>query len=737
MKIRGRSASHRFGLPAAAILLAAALLALPGPSPVAQQGTFEGTAEVVEVQVPVNVVTREGDPVRGLTADDFEVYDRGRKQDISDFEVVDLSSLPEESLRAPAAVEAAIPAAARRHFLLLFDLTFASPASVTKARRAASEFVLQHLHPSDLVAVATFSLDVGPRLLVTFTPDRAQLARAIDTLGAPRLLDRTGAVDPLHFMIEDPERASRNSGFSEVEDNRRGGGFAGVEAEVQAYLQVVANEMDKQEKTYQRGFVSSWVAALGDMASALKSVEGRKHVVFFSEGFDGRLLFGRGPDAWDKKAEEDQRALQFGLHWMVDSDDIYGNTALQAQTHDMLEAFRRSDCVIQAVDISGLGSANAEQRRAHVVGQDALFYMANETGGGLYEDTNDLSSELQSVLDRSSVTYVLTFHPSQLENDGSYHRLDIKVRKDVGRGSSVSHRAGYFAPRPYEELHPLEKNLIAADAIAAAAPKHELELNVLAAPFRATEERAYVPVIIEVGGEKLLGGQDSDALATEFYAYVSDDQGQMRDFFTHRVTLNLTPEGRDAMRRTGLKYYGHLSLEPGEYLVRVLVRNAETGRTGVESVHVSVPNFEQAEPRLLPPFFVEPSGRWFLVREQQTTRQDTVVYPFTVNGSPYIPAAKPTVEPGEDSDVVLVGYNLPAGDLEVSGTVITPEGREIDAGQLSVVERTITGIGGLDKLRARFRVHDIAGGTYTLKVALKQPGAEMAQVNSIPFSVPN
>jgi VWFA-related protein len=737
MNIRGRSASHPFGVRAAAVSLALAMLALPGPSPVAQEGTFEGTADVVEVQVPVNVVSRDGAPVRGLTAEDFEIFDRGRKQDVSDFEVVDLASIPEESLRAPASMEAAIPAAARRHFLLLFDLTFASPASVIKARRAASDFVLQSLHPADLVAVATFSLDVGPRLLVTFTPDRAQLARAIDTLGAPRLLEQSGAVDPLHFMIEDPERTLQSSGFSDVDSQGRGGAFAGVDAEVQAYLQVIANEMERLDKSYQRGIVSSWVASLQDMASALASVEGRKHVIFFSEGFDGRLMLGRGADAWDRDAEDDRVQLQLGQYWMVDSDDIYGNTALQAQTFDMLEAFRRSDCVIQAVDISGLGSPNEEHRRAHTVGQDALFYMANETGGGLYENTNDLGGELESVLERSSVTYVLTFHPFELENDGSYHRLEIKLRRDVGRGSSVSYRAGYFAPRPYEELHPLEKSLIAADAIAAAAPRHELDIDVLAAPFRATEARAYVPVIIELAGEKLLAGQKSDALSTELYAYVSDEHGQMRDFFTHRVTLNLTDEGRDQMRRTGLKYYGHLSLEPGEYLVRVLARNAETGRTGVESVHVSVPNFEQAEPRLLPPFFVEPSGRWFLVREQQTTTQETVVYPFTVNGSPYVPAAKPNLEPGEDSDVVLVAYNLLAGDVEVSGTVITSEGREIDVGQLLVVERTITGIGGLDKLRARFRVTDLAGGTYTLKVALKQPGAELAQVNSIPFSVSN
>jgi hypothetical protein len=194
-------------------------------------------------------------------------------------------------------------------------------------------------------------------------------------------------------------------------------------------------------------------------------------------------------------------------------------------------------------------------------------------------------------------------------------------------------------------------------------------------------------------------------------------------------------EGRENMSQAGLKYYGHLNLTAGDYLVRVLVRNASTGRTGVQSIRVSVPDYTADSPQLLPPFFIEPSNRWFLVREQRPTQQDSVVYPFTVNGSPYIPSARPVIVQGEESELVLVAYNLEDGAINLRGTVVGPDGDERAAEGLELVERTVTGIGGLDKLLARFQVGDLASGSYTLQVAVEQPGAGKTHYNSIPFSV--
>jgi hypothetical protein len=80
------------------------------------------------------------------------------------------------------------------------------------------------------------------------------------------------------------------------------------------------------------------------------------------------------------------------------------------------------------------------------------------------------------------------------------------------------------------------------------------------------------------------------------------------------------------------------------------------------------------------------------------------------------------IEPGDDNDLVLVAYNLDDGEVELKAPCSAPKGTRSGPGRLSLVERTVTGIGGLDKLLARFQVGELAGGRYTLRVALEQAG---------------
>ena len=700
-----------------------------------QTPTFEGTSQVVSVEVPVNAVDRDGQPLRGLTANDFEIWDGDEKQTISSFEVVDLAALEAAHAAAgPASVQPLpeLGASARRHFLLLFDLSFSSPTAVLKARLAARDFMLNRLHPSDLAAVATFTIERGPKLVMTFTPDRAQLARAIDTLGMQNGL-QVDKADPLRFIIEGEFNASgASSMMAEANKSPR-------DQVIFQELQALSLLAERTERTYEIARIKDFTSSLSNLGRALNSVQGRKQVVMFSEGFDSRLLIGR--DTMDADNDLDNQNIAGGFSYLVDNDARYGSTTLQNQMNRMLEEFRRADCVIQAVDIGGLRDHTDATNRQQVNGQDSLFYMAHETGGELYKDANNLGDQLNRLLNRTSLTYVLTFERSDLKTDGSYHHLRVKVAK-LPVGARLAHRTGYYAPRPFKDLSPLEKNLLASDKIAAGTPRRDIAMNVLLAPFRSSPKEAYVPVILEVAGRSLLSGQTGDKVNVEIYAYASDAQGQMRDFFTQKVGFDLN-KGRKGFEETGLKYYGHLDLAPGDYRVRVLVRNALSGHTAVESVQVKVPAYGETQPFLLPPFFIDKGSRWLMLRENDQTGRSgnsstagsSVFYPFTVSGEPYVPSAKPVLRGNEKARVCLVAYNLGKGDVSVQGQVVSPDGKSAPAPGLAMVERTATGITGLDKLMATFEPGGLGAGDYVLQVAVTDPRTGRKEMNSLPFKV--
>lgn len=719
--------ARRFPRPLLLPLLALAC-AGTASAQIAEQ-TFEDTSQVVAVEVPVNIVDRDGKPVRGLTVDDFEVFDAGQRQKISGFEVVDLRTREAAQGETAPPDDAQAEPLSRRYFLLLFDFSFSSPTATLKARVAARDFLLNALHPTDLAAVATYSVEHGPQLVVTFTPDRAQLARAIDTLGMLRGYNGFKQ-DPLRFMVAPPVSAQLDLTTS----TGRGPDLRAQEDQAALeYMQHITSASDRDERNYERSRITTFTKALGSMAKTLNNVPGRKHVVFFSEGFDGKLLLGRSDTTEDDARADETNAFR-GRIWMSDNDQRYGNTELQGDVSRMLEEFKRADCVIQAVDIGGLRTtAEAAGGRPRSGGQEALFYLANETGGELFKDTNNLGSQLESVLERTSVTYLLTFERSDLKLDGSYHRLRVKAK--LPSGARLSHRVGYYEPRPFKELDPLEKSLLASSSIMNAEPKRDLDLNLLVAPFRSSEKMSYVPVIIEVPGRKLLDGHTAGRLNVEFYGYVNDRLGSMLGYFSEVVSMDIG-RGRQGLEAGGIKYYGHFDLAPGDYRVRVLVRNADTGRTVVTMVPVQVPAYASDDPVLLPPFFMEEQRSWVLVRESsEVSGRQSVVYPFTVNGEPYVPSAKPTLKAEDQARLCLVAYNLAPGDVAVDIQVTGADGKTLPGGRIARVERTATGISGVDKLLATFEPAGLAAGDYVLQIGVTNPATGLKEHSTLPFQV--
>ncbi|HWM91761.1 MAG TPA: VWA domain-containing protein [Thermoanaerobaculia bacterium] len=711
------------------------ILALAAVAAQAQQ-TFTEVTDVVVVEVPVQVL-RDGEPVRGLTSADFEVYEGRKKLPVTGFEVLDLT-VSEAPAAADKTFQAARPIAARRHFLLLFDLAFSSPKALAQARQAAEDLI-EGLHPVDLVAVASYLPSKGPQLLLGFTSDKAQIANALSLLGKPQMFDRMP--DPLRLVLGAGAPGGGGGGASGSGSGAAGGrSSARKEAIAEAFddpsgtfTSMLEAETGRAARSAQQKAIAAMSRAFADLAKTMAALYGRKYVVLFSEGFDSAVY--QGTANMDEQLTMAAESA-FGQIWGVDNEQRFGSTKSANDLEKMLEEFRRADCVIQSVDIGGLRERGGPESQ-WVGGRDSLFLMADSTGGELYENFNDLSAAMGQMLKRTSVTYVLAFQPEAIKRDGNYHRLRVEV-KNAPKGTRVVHRPGYYAPKPFGEQSATERMLQTAQQVVSGVENGAIPISVLAAAFPtaspAAGQESYVPVLVEVDGPSLLAGHPAGKpLPAEIYVYAMNHNGTVVDYVTQSLGLDLA-KVEPALRQSGIKFFGHLDLPPGDYSVRVLVRNGATGTAGLKVATVSVPAFAASDPVLLPAFFPEPAGKWLIVREAAQEGDRQVPYPFMAGEEPYIPASLPAVGPGEEAPVALVGYHLRDGDLQAEARILTAEGREAGAGEVRVVRRFGRGADGADRVAAAFKAPRLKPGEYLLMITLTDPSGA-AETSVTPFVV--
>jgi VWFA-related protein len=621
----------RFSTVTAALLLFAA-------SAFAQ---LQETVNVNIVEVPVSVVDSSGKPIRGLTAANFELYDGGKKQAITSFDKVDFGSKEQ-----PLTALSPLNPAARRSFMLLFDLGFSSPRSLVRAQEAAQRFVTTAVQPGDLVGVGTIDIDHGFRLLTAFTTDHELVAAAIS--------------DPHSFRGSDPLQIGNKAFVGDLtmevgedtslptsgDKSPRTHAAAATEiAELQERLtrsneQAIASRVEKQ------------VDYLADLAKTLRAVPGRKQVILLSQGFDAKYLQGR--DARDTKANaRDFEAVTRGEVWNVDNDQQYGSLASQSILDRMARAFRSSDVVLDAIDIEGVRVQADVASGANFNSNAGLFLLSRPTGGEVFQNSNDLKSDFDRMLRAQEVVYVLGFQ-SPMANPGKFHDLKVKVVNSPGR---VSYRLGYYENGGGT---PLERTLTTAEIIVNDVPQNDVHMAAFAAPFPAGNGNFQVPVILDLNGADLARQARGSMAAAEIFVYAFDSEGIVRDRLYQRLTLDMKKVG-DRLRAGGIRYYGTLVVPPGTYAIKSLVRAGETDKKnpndpekrGFARVNVIVP--KAGEVAVLPPIPIDEQAKWILVKGSD--RGATGDYPFELNGQNFIPSATAS------SKVAVVVYGAAANEL--------------------------------------------------------------------------
>ncbi len=544
------------------------------------------------VEVPVTVVDGSGNPVRGLTAANFKLFDQGKEMAVRSIDTIDFAS--KESMSAVSPVNPA----ARRKFLLLFDLSFSKPSSLTRAQEAARHFVAKSVQPRDLVGLGTIDKH-GFRLVASFTTDRQLVEDAITNPVATR------TDDPLHLG-----RRGNQFEISLEGDTFVGQGKAGAGDE---NLVAIMNSAVRQNREAVRAEAEKEMDFLGDLAKTLRGIPGRKQVVFLSEGFDPRFVQG---------SDVSEDLSYSNSVFSSETDKRWGSNSAATALRRMADAFRGSDVVLHALDIQGI-RVNENESGAFINSNDALRLLAQPTGGMVFKNANKIETDFEHLMKSQEVVYVLTFQ-APATKAGRFHDLKVKL-VNVPSGSQAFARAGYYEAGG--ETKGEERLLTNAEIVMNDVEQKDLRTASLAAAFTTTSAEAQVPVIVEVNGADL---EKQNAL--DFFVYAFDDAGTVRDRLYQHVTLDLSKVGAK-LHANGVKYWATLALPPGNYAVKTLVLAGP--KKGFTRTDVVVPAANQLAAA---PIFVEENPNWVLVKGTSHDKT-SAAYPFDLNGEHFIPAA--------------------------------------------------------------------------------------------------
>jgi VWFA-related protein len=514
-----------------------------GPTPSPTAPSFGEALDVDLVNVDVFVTGRKGEPVTGLTAADFEVFEDGRRVEITNFSAVDE---PRASLRAAGGgAPATAPgqaAAPPLYLAVLIDNYNLRPQNRARILSPLAEFLAARLEPADQVLVASF--DQSVHVQQPFTADR-------DRIGAA--LDRVAELPATGWMAEAEERDGMLAlqGWLSDEDTD-------CNLYVDTYMQqVVLPAKRRTELTLQA--VEDFIASLGERP-------GRKALLYVTEG----LQLRPGGSA--------AMVLQNAC------GDAFAS--LRSEAFDTAVALQRLTAVANAarvtlypMGIAGVGDAQRGGAGAVVAAQDrqgsldALSFLGTATGGKPLLDVIDVASALRPVLADAGTYYSLAY-PSPRQEKGKIHDIRVKVRR---RGAEVRYRRSYRDRTPEERIL---QRLLAALWEGGGDNPLGLELEVTARP--SLEGADYrVPLRLGIPIDQLtLEPRDGErAGRVKVYVTVRGEGGSRTPVQQAELAIHVPAGDMEAASEQLYGYEINLTLGPGDHRLALAVLDEQGDRS--------------------------------------------------------------------------------------------------------------------------------------------------------------
>jgi VWFA-related protein len=519
--------------------------------------------------VEVGVVVRDsrGHTVGGLTRDDFEIEDSGKKREIAAFSAEQrppsnaAPATPAAGSTAPPAPSQSSPILQRppRFLGLVFDDFALTAADLPVTRTAARRFLKQGLQSDDRVGI--FFVSKG--LVLPFTADIARLEDAIDHLNFAAREASLPTCPSLtaYEAMTIAERQDSSLLPVKVEEAQSCGycarrGDRNCPDKVRLLAQTAWEQVrDTSART---------LSVLNGIVAYMAKMPGRRVMVLASSGFLSRSLEREREDIID-------RALHAEV--IINSLDAKG-----LYTQDL--GLQNSPTSLRSLQYrQSVGT------RPQWESNDSMAILSAGTGGLFFHNNNDLDLGFRELGLVPEFSYSLGFSPAGAA-DNRYHAL--KVRLKTPGHHEVQSRPGYYSTnqpaKPPAPERPIDKKVLTSDTL------EEVPGRVIAASAQTAGGEAALRVTLHLdlqhmrfttlAGVRTLQVRFIAALFDEHSTFVVGKECEAA-FSLKDDTFNRLAEGLDASLT--------LLASPGKYRLRAVAQESIEGKLIASSLPVEIP----------------------------------------------------------------------------------------------------------------------------------------------------
>jgi VWFA-related protein len=716
----------------AACSAAAVAIAGAQASPPRAQATFD--AYTTAILVDVIVRDGKGKPVTDLTAADFELREDGAPQTIGSFTRVSRGDGIgiDVALREPGGVtnispppspEDGSPEAEDRSpsvTALVFDAL--SAEAISLCQRAALESLPMTQASNARVGVFTTSPAVMP--LQTYTDDPTlvrQAVRRVLPIGQSHRPDAE-ALQALRERREALDRQSQTV-LSQT-STAAGAGLAGVSSnigQVEMERRVALGQL-RMLQTFdvldreQRG--ASTTTALFSILQSLVEMPGRKTVVLFSEG-------------------------------------LPASPTLEANLQAVVEAANRSNITVYAIDASGLRAVSGSdetrreideatkerlrqlaspssytdqpimrlvERTEDLLKLDShagLARLAQDTGGFLVSETNNLRGALRRIDEDTRFHYLLTYVPKNGAFDGRFRAIDVKVKRP---GVEVFSRNGYRALRTAPTVPVLGYEGPSIAALDASKLPNAFPFSSTVMNFPEATRPGLSPLVVRVRTDQLTYEEHPDAGTYDGEAVVVVRYKDAKGAVVHKDSQQYHLSGRlnelENARKGEILFYREPALDPGTYTVEVAVTDTYAPRSSARVATIEVPRATSNDLRM--------SSLVLIGKVEHVTDGKAAVNPLYAGDLLIYPSGGEPFSRAEDKQLGVFytvypgpGYTAPTATLELSRN-----GRVITAVPVTLGPRD--GQGRIQQV-SRIPLAPLSPGTYELRVRVRDREAALTR----------